>query len=251
MSATRPLAVWLALILAQPVLAEEAPKDAGWSIGLATVVRQEAYRGFDTEINAFPLIARRGGGEGRFYVRGPGIGVWAYSTPTWRLGFRAEARLDGYEADDSDFLTGMAERKPTLEAGVDVDLLDLPVGELGFSAATDVLSRHEGYELELRWQLPQDWLGFSPQVAMRYLSEDLLDYYYGVSTAEARVGRPAYQADDGVAVALSLQRLQPLSQRWSLLMNAEIERLPDSAADSPIVDGRTRPRVLLALMYAL
>lgn len=250
MSAPRCLALALALTLATPTLAGEAPKEAGWSLGLATVVRQEPYRGYDTDFSVFPLIARRGGGD-RFYVRGPGLGVWAYSTPSWRLGFRAEARLDGYEADDSDFLTGMAERKATLEAGVDVDLLDLAIGEVGFSAGTDVLSRHEGYELEARWQLPQDWLGFSPQLALRYQSEDLLDYYYGVSAAEARAGRPAYRADDGVAVALSLQRLQPLSQRWSLLMNAEIERLPDSAADSPIVDGRTKPRLLLALMYAL
>lgn len=250
MSIPRCLAVALALSLTAPALAEEASPEAGWSIGLATVVRQEPYRGFDTDFGVFPLVARRGGGD-RFYVRGPGLGVWAYSTPSWRLGFRAEARLDGYEAKDSAFLTGMAERKATLEAGVDVDLIDLPVGELGFSAAADVLSRHEGYELEARWQLPQDWLGFSPQLAVRYLSEDLLDYYYGVGVGEARPGRSAYRADDGVAVALSLQRLQPLSQRWSLLMNAEIERLPDSAADSPIVDGRTRPRLLLALMYAL
>lgn len=250
MSAFRSLPLALALLLAPPVLAEEAPADSGWSLGLGTVVRQEPYRGFDTDFSVFPLVARRGGGD-RFYVRGPGLGVWAYHTPSWRLGFRAEARLDGYEAKDSDFLTGMAKRKPTLEAGVDLDLIELPIGELGFSAATDVLSRHEGYELEARWQLPQDWLGFSPQLAVRYLSEDLLDYYYGVDPSEARPGRPAYRADDGVAVALSLQRLQPLSPRWSLLMNAEIERLPDSVVRSPIVDGRTRPRLLLALMYAL
>ncbi|MCU0754184.1 MAG: MipA/OmpV family protein [Xanthomonadales bacterium] len=250
MPAQRCFALALALTLTTPVLAEEAPTETGWSLGLASVVRQEPYRGYDTDFSVFPLIARRGGGD-RFYVRGPGLGVWAYSTPNWRLGFRAEARLDGYEADDSDFLTGMAERKPTLEAGVDVDLLDLAIGEVGFSAGADVLSRHEGYELEARWQLPQDWLGFSPQLALRYQSDDLLNYYYGVSAAESRAGRPAYQADDGVAVALSLQRLQVLSPRWSLLMNAEIERLPNSAADSPIVDGRTKPRLLLALMYAL
>lgn len=225
--------------------------DATWVVGLAVVAQDQPYAGTSADFSVFPLVSRQSSDESRFYARGPGVGFWLFDDGSkWRLGLGASARLDGYEAGDSDALFGMAKRRWSIDGGADIEYRSERAGIAALGFDTDLLGRHQGQTARLSWRLPQDILGFSPEANIWHESADLLDYYYGVRSNEARAGRPAYQADSGTSFGVALQRLQPLSGPWSMTFRFEARTLPSSVKDSPIVDASYRSSAFIALLYS-
>jgi outer membrane protein len=84
-----------------------------WGLGIGVIAKQDAYKGIKRDTMAVPVL--------RFeneYVEFFGLGL-EVKLPSLRLGERSrikfglvgKADLNGYEAKDSPFLAGMAERK--------------------------------------------------------------------------------------------------------------------------------------------
>jgi len=238
----------LAATASLPALAQDA--SPRWTLGALAIHRDAPYRGLDESPLLVPLL--RFEGE-RAYLRGLRGGFVAYREGGFELGPFLQVRGDGYDAGDSDALSGMDDRRFSLDAGVAASWRVPNVGQFELSFATDALDRSGGQEVELSYTAMVKAGGwtFLPSLSIRWQSNDLVDYYYGVRSDEAIIGRPAYAAGAAVLPELAVLATRPLGGRWQLFARAGHTWLPGEITDSPIVGQDGRTTVLVGLGYAL
>lgn len=250
MAARLPLPLALALGLAAgPAFAQDAPDpQPRWTLGLLALDRDAPYRQLDEDLLVVPLV--RFEGE-RFYLRGLRGGVVFARSGGFSFGGFVQARGDGYDASDSPYLTGMADREFSMDAGLAGSWRVAGVGQFEASLATDMLDRSGGQEAEVSWTglVPAAGWQILPTVSLRWQSQDMVDYYYGVRTGEARVDRPAYAPGSGLFPSVAILATRPLGERWQLFARAGHTWLPSEATNSPLVDQDGRTTVMLGLGY--
>lgn len=137
--------------------------------------------------------------------------------------------------EQGDLLDDIRDRDGSFEMGIEY-LKQFPKSDLRISALHDALSRHQGFILSLDQSRPiylTEWL-IIPSWGVNYLSEKLVDYYYGVSPAEARVDRPAYSADAGWSLSGRVYVERPINQEWTLFGFVRYSHFSSSITDSPI-----------------
>lgn len=219
-------------------------RDTGNSIGIGALWNTEPYRGLDNEAWVFPTFTWR---SGRFFVRETGLGFQVAGDDRWSVDAFAELRLEGYDADDSDFLAGMDDRDSSLDAGVALVRRSSTLGKFAFSVAHDTLGRHDGYQADVTWSKRTDF-GI-PSVRVAYYSSSLADYYYGVESNEARPGRPAYAPGASVLVNANYSLGGPINDRWVWLANVGVDFYPSDIRDSPIIEDSRRIYVFAGASY--
>lgn len=237
----------LLLVAALPVAAAEPPPR--WTFGALAIERDAPYRDYDQGVLVVPLI--RFEGE-RAYLRGLRGGYVLHRDGGFELGPFLQVRGDGYDAEDSDFLAGMDDREFSLDAGVAASWRRDGFGQLELSAATDALGRSGGHELEASYTALFRAGGFTfvPALAVKWQSDDLVDYYYGVRDEEALPGRPAYRGDAAMVPELSLLATRRFGAHWTLYGRVGHSWLPSEIRNSPIVDASGRTTVMLGLGWS-
>jgi len=234
---------------ASPALAQQ-PELPRWTVGALVIDRDAPYRELDENLLVVPLV--RFEGE-RTYFRGLRGGVRLIQSPGYELAAFAQPRMDGYDSKDSPFLAGMADRRASLDLGLESKWTSDKFGVLELSVAADALDRSGGFEVAAGWTglfRAGGWV-FLPGAALRWQDASMVDYYYGVRTAEARLGRPAYSADSAVTPELSLLATRALGERWNLFARAGHTWLPSQVKDSPLVDRNGSTSLLVGIGYAL
>jgi outer membrane protein len=235
-----------------PALAQQAAApDPGWSIGGAVISAPRPYVGADAEVIPIPLVQYE---SPRLYVQGIVVGYRLIPGERFALDVHAQPRFDGFENDDSPFLTGMEEPDPSLDLGLGLEG-DLGSVELGLALDADVLGRSDGYRAEATvgrtYVYRRGQVIFGPEIGLSWQSEDVVDYYYGVSQAEARPGRPAYRGDAGTSLDVGAFLQVRLNPRWSVVSFVEWSSLPDEIGDSPIVEDDSTLFGLIGLLYRM
>ena len=228
----------------------EAPAESGKAkvfVGAGAVISSKPYDGVDSKVYPVPMFGYEGE---RLYLRGISGGYRLFQRGGWSIGPMLRPRFEGYEADDSDALTGMDDRDLTLDGGVDLSL-KTNWGMFGVQVMTDLLGEHDGQELEASYMALFPYAGFYfvPSVALRWRSDDLVDYYYGVRASEARAGRPAYSPGDAISPVARLAIRRKLSDHWGFLLAFQYEWLDDEISDSPIIEDDTMISLLLGATY--
>ena len=233
---------------------------AGGGVGVVT----QPYAGVEdgARVFAIPMISYQ---AERFRFEGKTLSAQLYATEQVALSAIADWRFQSYDAEDSFVLEGMDDRDGTLEAGLRVTSA---LGDLALSASLlgDVLSRHGGYEANLTaaYEL-SDWrpLSVRPFVGLRYQSDSLADYYYGVDPEEALsrvcaavVGdgcqafdRPAYETGAALVPTLGISARQALSRKWAVYGQATYDAFPEEIEDSPIVSESGLTSAFVGIVY--
>jgi outer membrane protein len=242
----------LILAASLPAAAQQGqPADSGWALGAAVISAPRPYVGADPEVLPIPLVQYE---SQRLYVRGITAGYRLIATRELSFDVHVQPRFDGFENDDSPFLEGMEEPDETLDVGLGLDA-ELGRLELGLSLDADVLGRSDGYEaratLGRTYVYRRGQVIFRPEIGASWQNEDLIDYYYGVSAAEARPGRPAYQGDSGTSVDVGAFVRVRVTPRWSVVGLARWTSLSDEISDSPIVEDDSTLFGLIGLLYQL
>jgi outer membrane protein len=184
-------------------------------------------------------------------VRSAIVGYRIISEHGLMIGPQVEPRVDGFKEDDSPFLRGMRDRNWSVDGGVNIEAAT-PVGLLGTSITTDLLGRHRGQEVEFRYLIMFPALGLhvSPTGGIRWKSDNLVDYYYGVKPNEARPGRPAYEGEQAFDPFLRLVVRRKLTKHWSLFSDARYEWLASEITNSPIVSRDYQFSITTGALYA-
>jgi outer membrane protein len=218
----------------------------GWSVGVGAIVSDRGYVGEDRRVVPIPFVSYEGE---RFFIRGPGVGMRLVDRDAFDLELVARARFDGFDAEDLD-IAGLEDR----DDGVDLGLVATFSGDFGeweASAVGDVAGASDGQELKLKYGYPirGKRIVITPNVSLRWWSENLADYYFGTRDAEVARGLPAYAPGDALVPEIGVSAVAPLSRQWVAFGQAGYQRWPDAIRDSPLIERSGGSSVILGIAY--
>ncbi|MHC4743683.1 MAG: MipA/OmpV family protein [Planctomycetota bacterium] len=217
------------------------------NIGLGFLYDTSPYKGDDDDAQPIPMIFHE---SKNWYFKGRTAGYKLFANECASLDLIARYRPDGYKGSDSSTLSGMSERRSTVDVGAEASYFD-GWGRTKVSFVTDLLGNHDGQEVELsygkrfgkgRWSL-------TPSVGVLWQSSNLTNYYYGVRGKEARVGRPRYSTGEAWNPFVGFQLMCEINEQWSTLTMFRYEWLDDEIQDSPIVNDNYEILVIFGVMY--
>ncbi|MDM8565485.1 MipA/OmpV family protein [Candidatus Halobeggiatoa sp. HSG11] len=212
--------------------------DDGWHgiAGSKVILRNEPYKDVNTRILPLPYLVMR---RGNFFIDGLKVGYRIAEGTSGRLDLLITPRLEGFDADDSYILNGMGDRDFTLDAGIDM-VWKQGLFDFNLSVLNDIVHKSEGREviasISRTFILTDKKLILTPNLGLRWQSENLVNHYYGVNPTQARTDRPAYIGESTMNYIASLDIIYSLSKRSNLFMAVEYESLGDDVYDSPLVD---------------
>jgi outer membrane protein len=186
----------------------------------------------------------------RFFFEGIRGGFDFLNTEKWRGSVLAQAQFKGLEPDDSPFLQGMETRRKSADGVLELGFRGRPVG---FRAAfvKDLLGRSHGEEVTLQavTGAPLGNLLILAAFGPRWLSDDRVDFYYGVRPAEATLERPAYQGSASWNWDFSLSAIVRFKDKWSFLTIFNREGFGSPIKDSPLIEQNAGYSIISALTY--
>ena len=157
---------------------EQPDSNAILSIGPGVAITGKPYAGMDATIYPIPPMLFT---CGRFYISGATAGYRLLADETWTFDTVGKWRFDGYEADDSDELAGMHNRRQTVDIGGEFSVFGDPStslrtgwGILKVTFLTDALGQHDGQEMRITYAKPFDVekLRISPSIGLAWLSNN-------------------------------------------------------------------------------
>jgi MipA family protein len=245
---------WLA-ILACTVAAQTAPRQDTAKAGLGLVLSDDGYKGLGIKTKLIPALQIQ---AQRFSLRGNSA-EYVITDPakdSFSVNLRADLLLQGYKASDAPIFTGMEQRKPSLLVGVGTQFLT-PVGQLWLEAGADALGNSKGLRTEvgMGWRIDSNtaigkW-SLTPYISAQLNSAKLVNYYYGVSTAEATVGRPAYDPGAATNFNLGMSASTELTPNLSLVFGARYRGYGASIRQSPLIDSSSSLSGTASVLYRL
>lgn len=203
--------------------------------GLGVVGRSSPYRDYEGNVSQIiPAITYAGE---RLQIFGPNVEYGILGSGDVRLALSGQYRLGAYEEDDSPFLAGMGDREGTLMAGLSLTS-ELAGGfDLSLGYQHDALDKIGGgvARIDLNKSFQLGVFRLSPYLAANWLSEDLANHDFGVSTEQATPTRPRYEVGDFVSYEAGAGAFLEITENWLLVLNVGYERLPSEVTKSPIV----------------
>jgi outer membrane protein len=236
----------VALLLPVAVLAQEVGDEADapvertleWSLGLGVASTPRPYVGAKNAILPIPLVDIT---YKKLYVQGIQAGYWFVDNKKLDFGVRAGIVFESLDPEDSDFLTGMDERKPSIQGGL---VLGWKPGKFRLTTAanTDLLNRSNGQQVSVdfsrMWQFHGRAVGVVPSIGVVWQSSNFINYYYGVTPEEALPDRPVFGGHSAVNFRGSVLGYLFVSHRIRFIAYLEVQRLDNEIYDSPIVEDR-------------
>ena len=221
------------------------------TIGAGPYLQTQPYKGVDTIVLPSPFFYYSGD---IFYAKWTRVGAYFYGSKSkdlsWGLSLTAQPRVYGYKASDSSYLTGMDERKNSVEAGVAFSLQKEQFF-IDTMLLTDVLYKNNAWiaQTELGYNLSLGKLQIYPSLLFTYQSATFTDYYYGVKSTESTLSRAQYSAQSGLQIGAQTYIQYPLTKKLSTLINLHAEKLSSSTTASPLTDAKYIYSGLFSLIY--
>ena len=219
-----------------------------FALGIGVAAEQSIYSGVDNQSSAIPLFAAEYNG---FFLNGMELGYQLVDDGDFGLAISiAGDELDG-ERTDGPLLKDMGD----VDSGVNLKLsadMATDVGLFEFSVAQDVSSEHKGTAVTADWALPLEItprLTVFPGVGVSWLSEDITNHYYGVTTAQARAGRAAYKADSSFIYRAGVDAEYLVNEQWIIRAGLEYQQFGDEISDSSIVEDDSSVGGFIGAMY--
>jgi MipA family protein len=216
-------------------------------LGLGVGVERKPYRDIKNDSTALPLLFY----ENRWVsLQGNSLDLKLPSVGPLTFGLRALYSGDGYEADDSPFLVGMAERKDGLWMGVVAtwrsDLANVSAELLGDASGN---SKGQKFKVSAEHGFKSGAFEFTPRVAAVWLDSKYVGYYYGVNASEARAARVAYDGKATVNMEAGLRTSYALAPQQLLFLDLSVTALGQGIKDSPLVDRSSQTGLRVGYVY--
>ena len=253
MMRTRILIGTLTLLLSIPVHADDHGDDDDddsrirLAAGAGVSVGQSPYVGAKDSVEVLPRFFAQ---VGRFYLRGPALGVYLYGSDDLRVSAGISLDLADTHRGDSPQLADMPELDDVVLGGIELSY-ETDWGELELSLAADVSGTHDGYLAGLSYGYPLEvgrWQ-IETEIGVEWHSAAVNRHYYGVGAAEVLPARPLYEPDAGVNYELGVAVIYPFAERHAVSVEASAEWLSTDASDSPIVERDSLASVGVSYLF--
>lgn len=192
------------------------------------------------------------------------LGYQLFIENNWQLDLILKAYMQGFDSQslidhgggDPGLLVGLKEREVTIGAAIRYSQyfedalfrLDFAYG----SSGEDENESHIGgliidsfYSYLLPYKNWDIYLG----TGLTYFSQDIINYYIGVSPDEVIATRPEYQAEAGFRAQAEIYAQYPVSESWSFHTGITHSYYSSNVKDSPLVDTNQITQVTLGVMY--
>ncbi|WP_261816603.1 outer membrane protein OmpV [Vibrio gallicus] len=156
----------------------------------------------------------------------------------------------GFDADDAKILKGMKDRDFSGDLGLNADF-HLGQGTLSGKFQQDVTGVYKSFQTDLTYYHPMQlgFVDFVPYAGVHYYSEDFVNYYAGVSSSEATVGRPAYKADGAFAYKVGYNMIIPVTEHLDITQATGYAYLDSDLSDSPLIDSENQWATTVGVNY--
>ncbi|MDY4314398.1 MipA/OmpV family protein [Pectobacterium actinidiae] len=218
-----------------------------WGGGAGVAAIQKPYRDIDVDVLPLPLFSY----ENRWISASiPKVDLKFLSNESFTLSLRAKYAGDGYDADDSPFLTGMDDRKGGVWAG---GAMMWKTGIVDLSA--EILGEVSGYskgsraKLQAEKRFASGTFGLTPRFAVEWVDSKFVDYYYGVKRSEARVDRSFYEGNSTTNMEVGIRMDYTMARQHTLFLDASATRFGSGIKDSPLVDNSSQTSVSIGYIY--
>ncbi len=208
------------------------------ALGAGIRFGQSPYLATDSEdqrqLDMIPLYLYNGKW---LFARGVAGGIHLFDNDTFEFNLYTRYRFQQLDPDSNVFYEGLEKRKQSLDAGIEAGLTK-DWGELKLSWVTDTLDRHNGEEIRFsyRYRFEAGPWSFSPFISWTWQDDNLTDYYFGVSEAEARPDRPAFSAGESQWLGFGLNTAWQLTDSIVLFGNFGFSGTDSDVIDSPLVE---------------
>lgn len=189
--------------------------------------------------------------NGRYlFFRGSAGGLHIIGRDNIELNLLGRYRFTKLDPDRNVFYEGIEERKQTVEAGIELRLRG-GWGALNTNYLTDTLDRHKGQSAEIayRYDFDRGSFTFSPFVSWSWTDDKLTNYYYGVSAAEARPGRPEYAPGEAQWIGLGVNTTWWLTDRIQFFGNVGFGGVDTAVSESPLVEEDMQSAIFVGGTY--
>lgn len=225
----------LGVLLATSATAVQA--ESKLTLGAGVGVIQHPYKQYSNDVLPVPVLTYE---SENFWFRGLGGGYYLWNDGTDQLSLTAYWLPMYFKPSDSDShkLRRLDSRHSTLMAGVSW-FHHTQYGSLRTTLSGDTLDKSNGLIWDLGWiyRYTNGNLTLTPGIGVEWNSDNMNDYYYGVSHKESRKsGLRDYSADGGWNPYLELSANYRFLGNWSVYGTARYTRLSDEITDSPMVD---------------
>lgn len=242
------IAALTSAVVALPASAQSAGSDASaWTVGGGVAVVKKGYRAMDRDVLPLPLLSY----ENKWISASvPTLDVKLYANDQLSLRVRTRYAGDGYDADDSPFLAGMADRKGGVWVG------GAMVWRPAFANLTaEVLRDASGHSKGTRAKVQANRrfgfgaLGVTPRLGVEWVDSKYVDYYYGVKAAEVRAERRLYQGDATANIEAGVRLDYTVERRHTVFLDLRASRFGTAINDSPLLERSGQAGVGLGYIY--
>lgn len=225
----------LGVLMATSATAAQAANDL--TLGAGVGIIQHPYKQYSNDVVPVPVLSYEGD---NFWVHGLGGGYYLWNDGTDQLSLTAYWLPTYFKPSDSDNrqLRRLDSRHSTMMAGLSW-FHHTEYGSLRTTLSGDTLDKSNGLIWDLAWvyRYTNGGLTLTPGIGVEWNSDNMNDYYYGVSHKESRKsGLRDYSADGGWNPYLELTANYRFLGDWSVYGTARYTRLSDEITDSPMVD---------------
>ena len=228
-----------------------ASKDAEqWKFGLGIGVETQLtpYLGISSQSKIMPGIMID---AGNFSMRGPNLAYRFFDNNDYTVSALARVREEYLDSDDSRELEGVLDRDETIEMGLGL-MHSAPLGNFTLTYYQDIEGIHDGYEVSLGWAKPikmsNNWK-LTPYTKINLRSDDLNNYYFGVSSIEANVDRLEYTAGSSTDFQVGISSQYKISPKHMFIFDAGFNSRGTEISDSPIVDKSSSGLIKAIYIY--
>ncbi|GLU35682.1 MipA/OmpV family protein [Trinickia caryophylli] len=224
----------------------DTPNVTHWGLGAGVGVRASPYAGDGADVTPLPLVYFENKWARLFGTTlDLKIGQWEGVS----VALRGQVGLfGGYKQSDAPILNGMEDRDGIAFWYGPALAWQSPFGTLSGSY---LVGGNKGQRATIDFSKSfksGNW-SLTPRLGAEWLSNEYVDYYYGVTAPEARTWRPAYsgsstwKASGGVRVDYSL------TPRQQVTFDVGVSYLGRGISDSPLTGRRWLPEARLGYMY--
>ena len=187
---------------------------------------------------------------GRFYVRGPALGVYLLGGGDWTVSTGIALELVDADRGGGPQLADMEELDHVVLGELAVTYQS-GWGELDFRLAADVSGRHDGYLAGLSYGYPLEFGAWTvePGAGIEWRSAEVNRYFYGVGAADALPARPRYRPDASVSHEIGVAATYSFAESHSVQFAAGVELFDPEVSDSPIVARNHRRSIRVGYLF--
>lgn len=229
----------LGIFLASHAVAEEGLSNRiQGDLGVFLDAEQSAMRGEPTNPLLLPYTYFD---YGRMFTRIDTFGIKTLPIAYGYLEIVGRIKLDGYKTAGNAALSGINGRQNSLPLGLGTFQLT-PIGGFFLYAFHDI-NRSHGNMLEATYaaQIKLGEAALYPQAGFEYFSGKYMQYYYGVSAAEAAAsGYAAYTPTAATNPFFCMMVEVPVTEGWIANFYARRKWLGSAVTSSPLVNRKTQ-----------